>query len=86
MESEIATLGDDAPSASSNASPTTTAPTGPPIEQVDAGMRQAEAVHQQQRGRGQHAEDGSLAQERRREEREKAMISHAAGSKGTDHR
>ena len=49
-------------------------------------MRQAEAVHQQQRGRGPYAEDGSLAQERRREEREKAMISHVAGSKGTDHR
>ena len=85
-ESEIAALGDDAPTTSSNAPPTTTAPTGAPIGQVDAGMREAEAVHQQQRGRVQYAEDASLAQERRREERENAMISHAAGSRGTDHR
>lgn len=85
-EAEIAALDDDAPTTSSNAPPTTTAPTGAPIEQVEAGMREAEAVEQQQGGRGQFAEDGSLAQELRREEREKAMLSHAARTRGTDHR
>ena len=69
---------------SSTAPPTTTAPTGAPIEQVEAGMREAEAMEQQQRGRGQYAEGGSLSQELRREEREKAMLSHAAHARGTD--
>ena len=85
-EAEIAALDDDAPPTSSNALPTTTAPIGATIEQVEAGMREAEALEQNQRGRGQSAEDGSLAQERRREEREKAMLSHAALSRGTDQR
>lgn len=56
----------------------TTAPAGASIEQVEAGMREADAVEQPQGGRGQYAEDGSLAQELRRQEREKAMLSHAA--------
>ena len=64
----------------------TTAPTGASIEQVEAGMREAEVVEQQQRGRGQYAGDGPRAQELRREEREKAMLSHAAQSGGTDQR
>ena len=49
-------------------------------------MREAEAMEQQQGGGGQYAEDGSLAQERKREDREKAMLSHAARSRGTDQR
>ena len=47
-------------------------------------MREAGAAEQQQRGRGQYAGDGSLAQELKREEREKAMLNHAARSKGPD--
>ena len=47
-------------------------------------MREAEAIEQQRRGRGQYAESGSSVQELRREEREKAMLSHAARAKGTD--
>ena len=71
---------------SSTGPPTTTAPTGAPIEQVEAGMRETEAMEQQPRGRGQYAEGGSLSQELRREEREKAMLSHAARARGTDQR
>lgn len=85
-ESEIAALGDDAPTSSSNAPPITTAPNGAPIEQVEAGMREAEAMEQQQGGRGQYVEDGSATQERKREDREKAMLSHAARTRGTDQR
>lgn len=85
-ESEIAALGDNAPTSSSNAPPITTAPNGAPIEQVEAGMREAEAMEQQQGGRGQYAEDGSATQERKREDREKAMLSHAARTRGTDQR
>lgn len=64
----------------------TTAPTGASIEQVEAGMREAAAMEQQQRGRGQYADEGSSAQELRSEEREKAMLSHAARATGTDQR
>lgn len=85
-EAEIDALDDDAPTTSSNAAPTTTAPTGAPIEQVEAGMREAEALEQQPEGRGQYAKDGSLAQDLKREEREKAMLSHAARTRGTDPR
>lgn len=49
-------------------------------------MREAEAIEQQQRGRNQYAEDGSLAQELKREEREKAMLSHAARARGAEQR
>ena len=49
-------------------------------------MRETEAMEQQPRGRGQYAEGGSLSQELRREEREKAMLSHAARARGTDQR
>ena len=85
-EAEIAVLDDDAPITSSDATPMTTAPTGASIEQVEAGMREAEVLDQQQRGRGQYAGDGSSAQELRREEREKAMLSHAARSGGINQR
>ena len=90
-EKEVAALDDDAPT-SSTGPPMTTAPIGAPIEQVEEGMREAEAMEleqeqeQEQGGRGQYAEDGSLAQELRREEREKAMLSHAARATGTDQR
>ena len=84
-EAEITALDDDAPTTSSNA-PTTTAPAGAPIEQVNAGMKEVEAVKQQQRGRGQHGEDGPSAHELRKQEREEAMISHAVRSRGTDQR
>ena len=47
-------------------------------------MREAEAVKQEQRRRDQYAEAGSSAQELKREERENAMINHAARSRGTD--
>ena len=84
-EAEIAALDDDdAPTTSSDALPMTTAPTGASIEQVEAGMRETEVVEQQQRGRGQYAGDSPSAQELRREEREKAMLSHAARSGGID--
>lgn len=84
-EAEIAALDDDAPTSSSNAPPMTTAPTGAPIDQVEAGMREAETMEQQQRrGRGQYADDGSFAQELKREEREKAMLSHAARARGAE--
>lgn len=76
----------NAPTTSSNAPPTTTAPNGAPIAQVEAGMREAEALEQRQGERGQYAEDGSLAQELKKEEREKAMLSHAARARGTDQR
>lgn len=56
------------------------------MEQVEAGMKEADAGEQQPGGRGQYAEDGSLAQELKREEREKAMLSHAARTRGTDQR
>ena len=85
-EAEIAALDDDAPTSSSNAPPMTTAPTGAPMDQVEAGMREAEAMEQQQRGRGQYADDGSLAQELKREEREKAMLNHAARARGAEQR
>ena len=85
-EAEIAALDDDAPTTYSDAPPMTTASTGASIEQVEAGMREAEVVEPQQRGGAQYASDGSLAQELRREEREKAMLSHAARSAGTDQR
>ena len=49
-------------------------------------MREVEATEQQRGERGQYAEDGSLAQELKREEREKAMLSHAARTRGTDQR
>ena len=49
-------------------------------------MREAAAMEQQQRGRGQYADEGSSAQELRSEEREKAMLSHAARATGTDQR
>lgn len=41
-------------------------------------MREAEAMEQQQGGKSQ--------QELKREEREKAMLSHAARTRGTDQR
>lgn len=50
----------------SNAPPTTTAPHGAPLQQVESGMREAEA---DQRGGGQYAEDGSSAQDLRKEDR-----------------
>ena len=86
-EAEIAAVDGNAPTTSSNAPPTTTAPNGAPIEQVEAGMREAEALERRQGERGQYAEDGSLAQElKKKEEREKAMLSHAARARGTDQR
>lgn len=82
-ESEIAALDDGAPVTSSNGPPMTTAPPGAPIGQIEAGMREAELVEQQQRGgTGQYAEGGSLAEDRRREEHGKKagepMSSHVA--------
>lgn len=82
-EAEIAALDDDAPATSSDAPPTTTAPSGAPIEHVEAGMREAEIMDQQQRGRGQHPEGSSSSQDFRRGAREEAMLSHAAHSSGT---
>lgn len=71
-ESEIAALDDDAPTASSDAPPMTTAPPGASIEQIEAGMREANLIEQQQRGRtGQYAEDGSLAQDQKQNEHRK---------------
>ena len=49
-------------------------------------MREAGASEQQQGGRGQYTKDGSLAQELKREEREKAVLSHAARTRETDDR
>ena len=49
-------------------------------------MREVEAAEQQQMGRGQYAEDGSLAPESKKKEREKAMLDHAARSRGPDQR
>ena len=49
-------------------------------------MREVEAVKQQQKGRGRHGEDGPSAHELRKQEREEAMINHAARSRGNDQR
>lgn len=49
-------------------------------------MREAGASEQQQGGRGQYVEDGSLSRELKREEREKAVLSHAARTRETDDR
>ena len=49
-------------------------------------MREVEAVKQHQRGKGQHGEGGPSAHELRKQEREEAMISHAARSRGNDQR
>ena len=79
----MAALDDDAP-ASSDGPPTTNAPSGAPIQQVEAGMREAEIMdQQQQRGRGQHPEGSPSSQDLRRGAREEAMLSHAAHSSGT---
>ena len=83
-EAEIAALDDDAPASSSNVPPMTTAPSDAPIEQVEAGMRESEAIEQQQRERSQYAGEASSAQELRREGREKAMLEHAMRARGTD--
>ncbi|KAM0795000.1 hypothetical protein BDR22DRAFT_894586 [Usnea florida] len=87
-EAEIAALDDDAPATSSDGPPTTTAPIGAPIEQVEDGMREAEIMdQQQQRGRGQHPEGSRSSQDLRKGAREEAMLSHAAhSSSGTDQR
>ena len=85
-EAEIAALHDDVPTTSSNAPPTTTAPPGAPIEQVEAGMKDAEAVEEQQRGSVQYTGNGSLAQDLKSEEREKAMLGHAARARATNQR
>ena len=83
-EAEIAALDDDAPATSSGGPPTTTAPIGASIEQVEDGMREAEIMDQmQQRGRGQHPEGSRSSQELRGGAREEAMLSHAAHSSGT---
>ncbi len=64
-EAEIAALDDGAPIIPSDAPPTTTAPDGASVEQVEAGMREG-------RGRAdRYAQDGSLAEDTSREGREK---------------
>ena len=86
-EAEMEALDDDAPATSSDSPPTTTAPSGATIEQVEAGMREAEIMdQQQQRGRGQHPEGSPSSQDLRRGAREEAMLNHAAHSSGTDQR
>lgn len=50
----------------------TTAAPGASAEEVEAGMREAELIEQEQRGRtGQYAEGGALAEDSKRAEREK---------------
>lgn len=56
------------------------------MAQVEAGMREAETLEQQHVRRDQYAGEGSLAQELRREEREKAMLSHAQRARGEGQR
>ena len=86
-EAEMAALDDDAPATSSEGPSTTTAPSGAPIEQVEAGMREAEIMdQQQQRGRDPHPGSSPSSQDLRREAREEAMLSHAKHSSGTDQR
>lgn len=64
-EAEIAALDDGAPIIPSDALPTTTAPDGASVQQVEAGMRE-------RRGRAErHAQDGSLAEDTSTEGREK---------------
>lgn len=71
-ESEIAALDDDAPATSSGDPPTTTAPPDASIEQVEAGMKEADLQDQQERGRrGEYAEGGSLAEDSKKQEQGK---------------
>ncbi len=71
-EAEIAALDDDAPATSSNAPLMTTAPPGASVQQIEAGMREAAFIEQEQRGRtGQYAEGGAVAEDLRKEERGK---------------
>ena len=64
-EEEVRKLDDDVPGSSSSARPTTFAPEGAPIQDVEAGMLAAEAVDAPKRrstSRTRYAEGGSLAQ------------------------
>ena len=68
-ESEIAALDEDSPVTSSDGPRMTTAPPGASTEEVEAGLREADLIEEQKRGRkGQYSEGGSLAQDQRREE------------------
>lgn len=71
-ESEIAALDDDESVSSSEAPSMTTAAPGGLVEDVEAGMRQADMTEQEGRGRtGEYAEGGALAKDLKKVEREK---------------
>ena len=73
-EEEIKKLDEDAPGSSSSAQPTTFAPEGASMQEVEAGMLAAEAVDGPTRrstSRTRYAEGGSLAQFEREKKAER---------------